>query len=108
MILMCFHALVRKMLPVRPLQTASRPGGRRGARLRLEMLEDRMVTTASSFELPELLADAPAVRVAAVSSHEIEVSPVDPASAVTESANTTVFRGPALQRLLEDIRKLET
>jgi RNA polymerase sigma factor (sigma-70 family) len=101
---MLFHALTRKLLPGRPLQTMWRPG----ARPRLEVLEDRTVTSVRVSDLPRLLAGAPAVRVTVIATDEIEIPSGDLTSLAHDGANATVLGGPALEKLLEDIQKLET
>jgi RNA polymerase sigma factor (sigma-70 family) len=105
MIPLWFHALTRKFLSGRELQPMSRRARRLGSRLRVEALEDRTVTSIVNVLTPEPLA---AVIVADVSYDAVETISRDLASALNAGGNPSVFHGPALERLLQDIQKIET
>jgi RNA polymerase sigma factor (sigma-70 family) len=107
MMQMWLHALTRKSLPGRRLQTVSRPGRPRSVCPRLEVLEDRTLLATAVLEPPALLAAAPASGVAVLASDEVEMSSVSPAS-VTPGADPSLVSRPGLQRLLEDIQNLGT
>jgi RNA polymerase sigma factor (sigma-70 family) len=102
-----FQALSSKLMPGQGLQTGYRPGGRRRASPRLEVLEDRTLPATGVLQLAGLLTAAPVARVA-VSSDEIKISSIDPASVFPDGIHPTVVASPGLDKLLEDIQNLAT
>src|SRR5258708_7860434 len=101
-----FRALGRKFLSHRQLQTKSRPGRRLRASPRLEALEDRTLTSTMVIEPAGLLA-TPEIQGGRVVDLRIQIRSGDAGSAATNIANLTGLNGPALERILEDIRRLE-
>src|SRR5262249_30925843 len=92
--------LARKLLWVRKSQ-ARRPVRRPCARLRLDALEDRTVTSTLTIEPPGLLPATPEAY------HAFESTSGQSAAAVNGAASATGLGGPALERLLEDVQKLD-
>jgi hypothetical protein len=102
-----FRALGRKFLSHRQLQTKSRSRRWLRASPRLEALEDRTLTSTmiiepGGFLTPLESSGAPTVDL------RIQIRSGDSASAATIIANSTGLNGPGLEKILEDIRKLES
>jgi hypothetical protein len=99
-----FQALARKLLLGRGLETIPPRARRLAVRPHVEELEDRTVSSTPSIQLPEMPA---AASVAAVSSGRVETISGDPVPALHDSVNTSALDGSALERLLEDVQKIE-
>jgi RNA polymerase sigma factor (sigma-70 family) len=100
--------LVRKILPGRQLQAASRHGRRRGVCLRCEPLEDRVLMYAPNFEAISLLPAPPTGTPAIVSTATVNNGPSDVSAIydVIRNISFNNFNGPGLEQLLQDIREL--
>jgi RNA polymerase sigma factor (sigma-70 family) len=109
MIRFWFRALARKCMSGRQQQATSRAPRRLGACLRLEALEDRTVMSTLQIDPPVPLPEA--VRggeFAAGWGDATKGTSGDSASSVKGDANAPSIGGPGLDRLLEDLEKLET
>src|SRR5258708_2063378 len=102
-----FRALGRKFLSHRQLQTMSRSGRRLRASPRLEALEDRTLTSTMIIEPAGFLTSLESLGAPTVDLR-IQIRSGDAASAATIIANSTGLNGPGLEKILEDIRKLES
>ena len=105
MIRLWFRRLVRKLLSGQYLQLKSRSGRRQTARLGVEALELRTVTSTMNIAPPALVAWAPAAVVAAPVQAESAITSGDVPSTVYAQSDPTEYSGPALDALLNDVRQ---